>query len=267
LTGESGSQFVLLALEIHRGSAAQDGPFLSLAGQAGRADSVDHELFGTEEPRVEMGQLEGAHGGTLFVEEIAQLPIPIQDKLLRYLETGTFFRRGGTRKVISGTRLIAASCRDLAASVESREFRADLYRLLKQYRIAVPPLRERRLDIIPLAEQILSKAAERLGRPAPQLTADAARTLENYSWPGNMQELACVMERVALLSEDPVGVSNLIPDPTLLRTDVSWRDIERQAIEDALRANGGNRTKAAKQLGMSLRKLQYRLNEYGIRRR
>ncbi|MCX6621036.1 MAG: sigma 54-interacting transcriptional regulator [Acidobacteria bacterium] len=266
LTGESGSLFEPLAQEIHKHSAASGSACHSLVIPAGSALCTLRALFGAEEPGFEIGLLEGARGGTVFMEDIAQLPLPIQEKLLRFLETGSFRRSGGTRRVAARTRVIAASRRDLAARVEVGQFRADLYRHLTTHRIEVPPLRARPLDIVPLAEHFLSNAAERLGRSKPQLSADVARMLAGYSWPGNLQELRLVMERAALLCDQSVRVIDLLSEPAPSGNDASWRQIERLAIEDALRAHAGNRTKAARQLGMSLRKLQYRLRAYGIPR-
>jgi two-component system response regulator HydG len=157
--------------------------------------------------------------------------------------------------------VIVGSHRDLKTEVAEGRLRADLYLRLTDHTLVIPPLRERRDDIVPLARLLLARAAQRLGVAAPELTLEVEQSLVAYDWPGNAQELNTVMERAALLSTGRVEAENLaLPG----RAPLSWKQIERRAIEDALRMQNGNRTRAARQLGISLRTLQYRLKEYSM---
>jgi two-component system response regulator HydG len=211
-----------------------------------------------------LGRFERAHGGTLFLDEIGELDANLQAKLLRVLQEKTFERVGGTRQITVDVRVIAATNRDLKSAVAEGKFRQDLYYRISAFPIEIPPLRERPGDILKLARFFLEKSARSLGKSAPQLTPQAERVLLGYGWPGNVRELQNVMERAAILCDRSVDASDLPFDVEESPRPVTFKDIERKAIEDALRANGGNRTKAAAQLGISLRTLQYRLKEYGI---
>jgi two-component system response regulator HydG len=170
---------------------------------------------------------------------------------------------GGTRQISVDVRVIAATNRNLKQMVADGRFREDLYYRLNTFPIELPPLRERPGDILNLARFFLGRAARNLGKPQLTLTAEAERVLLAYGWPGNVRELENTMERVAILCDDAIEPDDLPITPTGPARPVLFKDIERQAIEDALRANDGSRTKTAKQLGISLRTLQYRLKEYG----
>jgi len=248
LTGERGSMFELMAYMIHQQSRSGKGLFLSVVAGSGVA------LFGCEEPEFEMGPVELAHGGTLFLSDAGHLSPRHSEQLVRFAQTGTFVRSGGKRQVLAHVRLILA----LDDAPTDR-----LPPLLAGRRIEIPPLRARPGDIVPLAEELLSAAAIHRGAKKPELEASVADALMEYAWPANLEELKAVMERTALLCDQRVTLDDLRCD-LAARAETSWREIERKAIEEALRANAGNRTKAAKQLGMSIRKLQYRLREYGV---
>jgi transcriptional regulator with GAF, ATPase, and Fis domain len=168
------------------------------------------------------------------------------------------------RQITVDVRVIAATNRELKKQVAEAKFREDLYYRLNRFPLEIPPLRERPSDIEPLAAYFLERAAKELGRSSPRLTREAVRALLSYRWPGNVRELENAMERMAILCEERVDAGDLSMLQGEERRPLLWRDIERQAIEDALRMNHGNRTLAAQQLEISLRTLQYRLKEYQL---
>ena len=198
------------------------------------------------------------------MDEIGELDGNLQAKLLRVLQEKTFERVGGTRQITVDVRVIAATNRNLKQSVADGKFREDLYYRLNAFPIEIPPLRDRPADIPKLARFFLDKAARNLAKPNLSLSPGAERVLLAYTWPGNVRELENTMERVAILCDEAVEPDDLPVTSSGPARPVLFKDIERQAIEDALRGNDGNRTKTARQLGISLRTLQYRLKEYGI---
>jgi len=270
LIGESGVGKELIARCIHDNSQRARQVFVPVNCAALSPTLIESELFGHEKGAFtgavdrHLGRFERAHGGTLFLDEIGELDANLQAKLLRVLQEKTFERVGGTRQITVDVRVIAATNRDLKSAVAEGKFRQDLYYRISAFPIEIPPLRERAGDILKLARFFLEKSARSLGKSAPQLTPQAERALLAYGWPGNVRELQNVMERAAILCDRSVDASDLPFDVEESPRPVTFKDIERKAIEDALRANGGNRTKAAAQLGISLRTLQYRLKEYGI---
>jgi two-component system, NtrC family, response regulator AtoC len=268
LTGESGTGKEVLARCIHQNSARAQRAFVAVNCAALAPALIESELFGHEKGAFtgaaaqHLGRFERAHGGTLFLDEIGELDGSLQVKLLRVLQERTFERVGGTRQIAVDVRIIAATNRDLSQSVSEGKFREDLFYRLSTFPIHIPPLRERPGDIPVLAEAFLKRSAQQMGKPAPALTREAVETLLSYSWPGNVRELENLMERMAILCDDEVGAADLPIDQSDGGKPVRWRAIERQAIEEALRVNDGNRTLAARQLGISLRTLQYRLKLY-----
>jgi DNA-binding NtrC family response regulator len=270
LTGESGTGKEVIARCIHMNSARAQRVFVPVNCAALAPALIESELFGHEKGAFtgaaaqHLGRFERAHGGTLFLDEVGELDGNLQAKLLRVLQEKTFERVGGTRQITTDVRVIAATNRDLQRLAGKGEFRDDLYYRLNRFPLEIPPLRERVADVEPLARHFLRRAARELGKPAPELTKAAIQVLQSYNWPGNVRELENVMERVAILCGSRVDA----PDLGMLRREdrrpLRWRDIERQAIEDALTMNRGNRTLAAQQLGISLRTLQYRLKEYQL---
>jgi Nif-specific regulatory protein len=199
----------------------------------------------------------------LFLDEIGELDASLQAKLLRVLQERQFERVGGTRLITVDTRVVAATNRDLRKLVAGGTFREDLYYRLNLFPLDVPPLRARGEDILQLARYFLSRAAKRLAKPELQLTPSTEAALLAHSWPGNVRELENLMERAAILD----SVELVLSATASSRSEgnpKSFRDIEQQAILEALATNGGNRTRAAQQLGISLRTLQYRLKDYGI---
>ncbi len=273
LTGESGTGKEVIARAIHEQSRRAGRVFLALNSAALAPSLVESALFGHEKGAFtgavaqHQGVFERADGGTLFLDEIGELDANAQAKLLRVLQERTFERVGGTRQVTVDVRLIAATNRDLKRAVAEGSFREDLFYRLNIFPLAIPPLRERTADIPRLARFFLARAASKLGKQEPRLTTAAMEALLSYEWPGNVRELENTMERAAILCEGEVDAEDLPIDRGTGARPVRWKEIERRAIEEALRASGGNRTQAARQLGISLRTLQYRLKEYGMERR
>jgi len=272
LTGESGTGKELLARCIHANSKRAGRVFVAVNCAALAPTLIESELFGHEKGAFtgavsqHVGRFERADGGTLFLDEIAELDGHLQSKLLRVLQEKTFERVGGRREISVDVRIVAATNRDLKKMVAEGKFREDLYYRLSTFPLELPPLRERAADIPVLARFFLERAARELGKPDLKLTDAAIERLKTYRWPGNVRELENLMERVAILCDEIVEAKDLPlggDDAPEERPPVTWKEIERKAIEDALRRNRGNRTRAAQELGISLRKLQYRLKEYG----
>jgi DNA-binding NtrC family response regulator len=270
ISGESGTGKELIARCIHMNSPRAGKIFVAVNCAALSPTLIESEIFGHEKGSFtgaagqHLGRFERAHSGTLFLDEIGELDGNLQAKLLRVLQERTFERVGGTREIAVDVRVIAATNRNLKQNVADGEFREDLYYRLNTFPIEVPPLRERPSDISKLARFFLGRAARNLGKPHLVLTPEAEKVLLAYGWPGNVRELENTMERVAILCDDVIEPDDLPVTSSGPARPVLFKDIERQAIEDALRANDGNRTKTARQLGISLRTLQYRLKEYGI---
>lgn len=209
------------------------------------------------------GRVECAHGGTLYIDEVSELDTSAQLRLLQLLEDGVFETATSPRRIPLDVRVIASTSQNLKQLAAEGRFNEKVCELLCATSVTVPPLRERRSDIIPLARFFLARTSRELRKPEPMLTQGAEISLQLYEWPGNLRELANVIERVAITCRErvepaDVGVGMQAPK----QRPLVWKEIERQAIEEALRMNGGNRTRAARQLGISLRTLQYRLKEW-----
>ncbi len=268
LTGESGTGKEILARCIHANSPRAARVFVPVNCAALSPTLIESELFGHEKGSFtgasaqHFGRFERAHGGTLFLDEIAELDGNLQSKLLRVLQERTFERVGGTRTITVDVRVIAATNRDLKQLVASGTFREDLYYRLNTFPVEIPALRQRPADIAPLARFFLERAARNLRKAPPPLLSSAMERLLGYTWPGNVRELENLMERVAILCDAPVQPEDLPISGKAATRPLRFKDIERQAIEDALAMNNGNRTRAAEQLGISVRTLQYRLKEW-----
>ena len=266
LTGESGTGKEVFARALHSLSERSDGPFVAVNCAAIPDSLLENELFGHEKGaftgahRRQRGRFEQARGGTLLLDEIGELGLSIQSKILRVLEERTFERVGGGATVNSDVRLVAATNRDLKRMVEEELFRADLYYRLEVFPIELPPLRKRGSDVRLLARHLAAEIAARHGRPVPRLTSSAEEWLEKQRWPGNVRQLANLLERAIILSETgQIGVGDLRALLTV-SPDVE----ERKEIEEALAATEGDKKKAAELLGVSYRTLQRRVKEYDL---
>ena len=273
VTGESGAGKDALALHLHASSPRAEGPFVRIDCAALPAELLEAELFGYERgaftgaTAAKPGRLEAAHKGTLVLDEIAHLPRDAQAKLLRVIERREFERLGGRRTVRVDARLVALTNVDLDDAVRRRAFREDLFYRLNVVRIHVPPLRERREDVAPLAEKFLSAYAAKHGRPASRFDAGALAALGLYDFPGNVRELANVVERAVIVSDGrEVGAKDL-PEPVLAsaRTRAlrerrpTLAELEADYIREVLAASRGNKSEAARVLGISRKNLYERL--------
>ncbi len=287
ILGETGAGKEVVAERLVSRSTRKDAPFVRINCAALTEALFESELFGhergafTSADRAKQGLLESADGGTVLLDEIGDLPLPAQAKLLRVLESGEIARVGSVAAKRVDVRFLAATNRDLAAMVEAGTFRSDLLYRLDGITIRVPPLRERISELRTLAHTLLDSACRTTGRSVPTLASDALALLERHDWPGNIRELRRVMERVAALVQgDTVREVDLRPLLTSavanparpsgasLREEVKTEveSIERSRIEDALRRSAGNQTQAAKLLGISRRTLIDRIDRFGLPR-
>lgn len=291
ITGESGTGKELIARCVHRQSARAGHVFVPVNCAALTPSLIESELFGHEKGAFtgaasqHQGRFERAHKGTIFLDEIGELDSNLQAKLLRVLQERTLERVGGSRQIDVDVRVVAATNRDLDPMVREGRFREDLFYRLNLFPIALPALRHHPADILPLARTFFSRARRRLGKPVAGILPETETALKGYAWPGNVRELENVMERAAILSEAvlrPGDLPHLPADAALRMTAATAhpfaatpgedlvlaartvRELEKEAILAALRSKNGNRTRAAAQLGISLRTLQYRLKAYGI---
>jgi transcriptional regulator with PAS, ATPase and Fis domain len=282
LLGETGSGKEVLAGELHRRSKRGAGPFLKLNCAALTESLLESELFGHEKGaftgavKQKLGLLETAKGGSVFLDEVGELPEALQAKLLRVLEERKVMRVGATAPESIDVRFVFATNRDLEAEVERGAFRRDLFYRINGISISIPPLRERQGEIEPLARQFLAEAAQREERAVPALTPEAIARLKAWPWPGNIRELKNVMERALLLAGDaPItpdaiaidgdDAAETVPLPSTGNNLKDERDAaERRVVLEALEKTGGNQTKAAELLGISRRTLVNRLTAYGM---
>jgi len=266
LTGESGTGKEVFARALHALSRRSTGPFVAVNCAAIPEALLENELFGHERGaftgahKRQLGRFEQAREGTLLLDEIGELGLSIQSKILRVLEEKTFERVGGSTTVKADVRLVAATNRPLRQMVENKLFRADLYYRLEVFPIELPPLRHRASDIALLARHLLTEIAPRHRRSVPQLSAGAAEWLAGQPWPGNVRELANLLERAVILGEGPrIETGDLSP---LLST--SSEDAEKKRLESALSAADGDKKKAAALLGISYRTLQRRVKRHDL---
>lgn len=278
ITGESGTGKDLLARSIHNQSGRR-GQYLVMNCAAIPETLLEDELFGHERgaftgadnPR--QGKFEAATGGTLLLDEIGEIPLPIQVKLLRVLEEDKVTRLGGNTPIPVDVRLVAATNRELVSMVRTGAFREDLYYRLKVVEIHLPPLRKRKADIPLLALALLRQASERHDLPMPEVTPGVMDSLKAYSWPGNVRQLKNLMESLLIMCRDRITLEDLPPEVAPASEDgaarltldlpVTLQEVEDMLIDRTLKITGGNRTQAASLLGMGRRTLQRRLESSG----
>ena len=277
LQGESGTGKEVAARGIHAGSARSQGPFIAINCAVLSESLIESELFGHEKGAFtgahtqRRGRVELADGGTFFLDEVAELHPSLQAKLLRVLEERTFERVGGAQPILVDVRWIAATHRDLRAMVREGKFREDLYHRLAVFPIHLLPLRERREDIVPIAETLLVRLVGP-GAEAPKLDERVKRHLTAAAWPGNIRELRNALERALILADGKaIAIEHFSLDGGAAegapgaRTESTLADLERVAIESALASVKGNRREAAERLGIGLRTLYEKLKRYGLR--
>lgn len=281
LTGESGCGKEVFARFIHQHSPRAAAPFVAINCAAIPENLLEAILFGHEKgaftgaTQSQAGKFEQANGGTLLLDEISEMPLGLQAKLLRVLQEREVERVGGNRLIKLDCRLIATSNRDMAARVREGAFREDLYYRLNVFPLEIPPLRARPLDIVPLAKHVLAKATGDVPSRYT-LQQSAIDSLENYAWPGNVRELENVMQRAMIMASESIEASHLdLPagppqeSPSIMNTRpvTSLRDIkslEREHILQTLAAVNGSRKLAVQRLGISERTLRYKLQQYRL---
>jgi DNA-binding NtrC family response regulator len=280
VTGESGTGKELIAKAVHQLSPRVKMPFVTVHCAALAPTLLESELFGHErgaftgahERRI--GRFEQAQGGTLFLDEIGEIDASVQVKLLRFLGERTFERVGSNKTLTADVRLVAATNKNLEEMVKAGKFREDLFFRLRVVEIELPPLRERSGDIPLLAQNFLREFAKENSKLVNDFTADAQEALMNYSWPGNVRELRTAIEHAVVLSRgDRITLRDLPPSARhggavetkiLVGKDLTVKDAEKQLILRALKETDGNRTHAAKKIGMSRRTFHRKLHEYHL---
>ncbi|HSM93873.1 MAG TPA: sigma-54 dependent transcriptional regulator [Anaeromyxobacteraceae bacterium] len=280
VTGESGTGKELVAQRIHLLTPSRgDGPFVELNCAAIPETLLEAELFGyekgafTDAARAKPGLLEEAEGGTVFLDEVGDMPLATQAKLLKVIETLTFRRLGGSRDLTADVRFVAATHRDLDAAVEEGRFRLDLFHRLDVFRVHLPPLRERREDVLPLARFFLAELAARAGKTIRALAPETEQRLLAYPFPGNVRELRNVIERAVILESGALlGPGSLLmrsapgaPEPTLpAGPPPTLAEVERAYVAELLERAGGNRSQVARWMGVSYPTVQKKIVDYGI---
>jgi transcriptional regulator with PAS, ATPase and Fis domain len=275
LTGESGTGKEVAARFIHRASGRTRGPFVAVNCAALPEPLLESELFGHERgaftgaEQTRPGQIEMASGGVLFLDEIGEMSVSAQAKFLRVLQEREFQRLGGTRTIKANVRVIAATNRDLQQAMERGDFREDLYYRLQVFEIRLPPLRERPEDILPLSAAFLEDIGRSFGRPPAGMTKETKDALLAYGWRGNVRQLRNVLERAAIVCDGgliaPEHLALDVDDrPTLAVSTTNVRIMEREMIERVLADTAGNKSRAARRLGLTRKQLYVRLRQYAL---
>ncbi len=280
VTGESGTGKELVARAIHECGARKDRNFVAVNCSALPETLIESELFGHEKgaftgaDRKHIGRFEQAEGGTLFLDEVGDIPPQVQVKLLRVLQEKCFERVGGRESLAADVRIVAATNRDLEAAIADGEFRDDLYFRLNVVHIDIPPLRKRKNDIPALTEHFLARYANEHGRDINAVSAEALDALVKYTFPGNVRELANIIEQAVVLSRGDTITKLDLPMRVSVDTDTGVEDglslddkvarLEKQSIEKALNDSGGNKSAAARLLGISEHKVRYLMKKHGM---
>ena len=278
IQGESGTGKELLARYIHNHSRRCKGPFVAMNCAALPEQLAESELFGYEKgaftgaTQVRSGKFELAHTGTLLLDEISEMPLSLQVKLLRVLQEKEVDHIGGRQPIPVDVRIVTTTNRDLRQMVSQGEFRGDLYYRLRVIPITLPPLRKRMDDLEPLCAFFIEKFCPPDRVPSPRFTQKALEQMVNYSWPGNIRELENTVERALLIGDGPqIGAEHLLLDSDLNESAISEksglvgmtvREMEQRLIGQTLKHVNDNRTHAAQMLGISIRTLRNKLREY-----
>lgn len=284
IEGESGTGKELVAKAIHQNSHRKNNPFIVLNCGALSEGVLESELFGHEKGSFSgaftqrKGRFELANSGTLFIDEVGELSLSAQTRLLRVLQEKEFERVGGTYPIKVDVRIIAATNKNLEKEVKENRFREDLFYRLNVFKINVPPLRDRKEDIIELSNFFISKFTKEMNKKITGLSPEAIKILKNYSWPGNIRELQNVIERAVVLCKDDIITPRELPDN--LSKEVEMRDqieiksgetldsamerIEKSIILKALKKCGFSQTRTAEYLGVKRTTLRYKLEKYGL---
>lgn len=284
LTGASGTGKELFARAIHSMSPRKDDTFIAINCGAIPSELLENELFGSEKGaytgayKRKIGKVELANKGTLFLDEVGDIPLPLQSKFLRFLQEKTFERLGGEETYKVDVRIIAATNKDLKSEVKKGKFREDLYYRLSVFPINLPPLRKRKEDILLLAKHFINQFSTELGKGKKKLSPRTKGLLKNYRWPGNIRELQNIIERAVILTEgdtitpEDIGIKESfesieseieITEEMSLReaSSIGKRIAEKKLISSVLIKTGGNKSKAAKILGVSYKTLLERIKE------
>ncbi len=282
ILGESGTGKEVLANLVYQLSPRQNKPFLKINCAAIPEGLLESELFGHEKgaftgaDKAKPGLFELAHHGTLFLDEIGDLPLPLQAKLLRVLQDGTIRRLGSLKEIRVDVRIIAATNKDLEEMVKDGSFREDLFWRLNVFTLKIPPLRERKEDILPLAEAFLQKFSRKHGKDLRGFSREALEALLSYHFPGNVRELENIVERAVILAENEIITKEDLPPllkgqteaiPALLKTlplPEAVALLEKERLKEAMLNANGVKTRAAELLGISERVLRYKLAKYGL---
>ncbi len=291
ILGESGTGKELIASALHSRSERKDAPFVAINCAAIPETLMESELFGhmrgafTGAVQTKRGLFEAAHRGTLFLDEVGEIPSSMQSKLLRAIQERSFRRIGGNEDLSIDVRIVCASKRDLEEEMKAGRFRDDLYFRLHVIQIVVPPLRERREDILVLAMHFLGKFAKQMEKTISRIDGEAMRALLAYDYPGNVRELENIMERATIIeTKDVISMASLPPNVTKIDSsregivplypeifdmegaslDAAVDRLEKELLLKALERAGGNKTEAAKLLNISFRSMRYRLDKHGI---
>ncbi|WP_425435906.1 sigma-54 interaction domain-containing protein [Oceanobacillus senegalensis] len=285
ILGESGTGKEICARAIHEASNRKDGPFIPVNCGAIPSALFESELFGYEggaftgaEKNGKAGKIEMAEGGTIFLDEVGELPLEMQVKLLRVLQENEIYRIGDTTGKKVNVRFLAATNQDLEKQMNEKKFRSDLFYRLNVIQIRMPPLRERMEDIAELSHIFLHQFASQYQTPIPKLEKDALQLMLDYEWPGNIRELRNVMQRIVILSEKPIihGAdlyhfflpSNPTPTKSMVKETLSLpqekEEIERKLIEETLNKMNGNKSATARKLGISRVTLYNRIKKYEV---
>ena len=283
--GESGTGKELIAKAIHYASPRRDQPFVVVNCAALNENLLESELFGHEKgaftgaDRQRKGRFEQANGGTIFLDEVGDIPLATQVKLLRVIQERKFERVGGNQTIEVDVRVISATNRDLDKMVNDGIFRLDLYYRLNVISIKIPPLRERRTDILPLVNHFIKKFSSENNKEIEGISKEAMDILLKYDYPGNVRELENIIQRSVVLSRNKILTTGDLPiymksiksegdlniEKVRISLDNAVEELERKLISDALRQSDGNQTKAAKYLGISERNLRYKLKKYNMK--